>query len=47
MRGHSPKRPNQAMQLTAPRSVSLPRVATMFNLQPCSFSGAVADLMSR
>jgi len=50
--------PNQAMQLTAPRSVSPLWVATTFNsprdesvrladLQPRALSGAVADLVSR
>jgi hypothetical protein len=39
--------PNQAMQLTAPRSVSPLRVATTFNLQPRALPGAVADLVSR
>ena len=38
---------NQAMQLTAPRSVSPLRVATIFNLQPSALPGAVADLVSR
>jgi hypothetical protein len=41
------QRPNQAMQLTAPRSVSPLRVATIFNLQLRALSGAVADLVSR
>ena len=38
---------NQAMQLTAPRSVSPLSVATTCNLQPRALSGAVADLVSR
>jgi hypothetical protein len=38
---------NQAMQLTAPRSVSPLCVATTFNLQPRALPGAVADLVSR
>jgi hypothetical protein len=38
---------NQAMQLTAPRSVSPLSVATTFSLQPRALSGAVADLVSR
>ncbi len=38
---------NQAMQLTAPRSVSPLSVATTSNLQPHALSGAVADLVSR
>src|SRR5436305_8233156 len=38
---------NQAMQLTAPRSVCPLRVATPFNLQPRALSGAAADLVSR
>ncbi len=38
---------NQAMQLTAPRSVSPIRVATTSNLQPHAVPGAVADLVSR
>ena len=38
---------NQAMQLTAPRSVSPLSVATISNLQPRALSGAVADLVSR
>lgn len=41
------KRPNQAMQLTAPRSVSPFRVATTFNWQRRALPGAVADLESR
>jgi hypothetical protein len=41
------KRPNPAMQRTAPRSVSSVRVATTFGLQPRALSGAVADLVSR
>ena len=42
-----PKRPNQAMQRTAPRSLSPIRVATTSNLQSHALSGAVADLVSR
>jgi hypothetical protein len=42
-----PMRPNQAMQLTAPRSVCLLRVATTFDSQPRALPGAVADLVSR
>jgi hypothetical protein len=38
---------NQAMQLTAPRSVSPLCVATTFNLRPRALWGAVADLVSR
>jgi hypothetical protein len=38
---------NQAMQLTAPRSVFPLSVATPFNLQPRPLPGAVADLVSR
>ena len=41
------ERSNQAMQLTAPRSVFPLSVATTFHLQPCAASGAVADLVSR
>jgi hypothetical protein len=41
------QRPNQAMQLTAPRSVSPLSVATTLNSQPRALSGAVADLVSR
>ena len=44
--GQWPFAPNQAMQLTAPRSVSPLRVATTFNSQPRALSGAVADLVS-
>jgi hypothetical protein len=40
-------RPNQAMQLTAPRYVSSLSVATTFGLQPRALPGAVADLVSR
>jgi hypothetical protein len=46
-RASSGRTSNQAMQLTAPRSVSPLRVATTFNLQPRAVSGAVADLVSR
>jgi hypothetical protein len=41
------ERPNHAMQLAAPRSVSPLRVAITFNLQPGALPGAVADLVSR
>ena len=37
---------NKAMQLTAPRSVSLLCVATTFNLQRRALTGAVADLVA-
>jgi hypothetical protein len=40
-------RPNQAMQLTAPRPVLPLRGAITFNSQPRALSGAVADLVSR
>src|SRR5205085_5153043 len=39
------KRSNQAMQLTAPRSVSPLSLAITSNSQPRALSGAVADLV--
>jgi hypothetical protein len=39
--------PNQAIQLTAPRSVSALYLATTFNVQPRALPGAVVDLVSR
>jgi hypothetical protein len=36
---------NQAIQLTAPRPVSPLELATISNLRPRAFSGAVADLV--
>jgi len=41
------ERPNQAMQLTAPRLISPLRVAMIFSLEPRALSSAVVDLVSR
>ena len=46
MRGHSPTRPNQGMQLTAGGSAFPLDMTSIFNLQRRASSPAVAELVS-